>query len=95
MVFAAEFATIGWVSASMFATSQCWHTSSVASGSVPHDLVALAESPQCRPPHGHAAKRLLASIRAGATSKHAAGTDEFTRQVLLGYSGLQDEQDTR
>jgi hypothetical protein len=48
MVFAAELATISRVSASMLATERCWHASSVNAGSIPHDLVVLAEPTQDR-----------------------------------------------
>jgi len=45
MVFAAEFATMGWIPARMLAARPCWHASSVDAGSVPHDLVMLAKAP--------------------------------------------------
>jgi hypothetical protein len=42
MVFAAELATIGWISASMLATRRRGHAGSVNASSIPHDLVVLA-----------------------------------------------------
>jgi hypothetical protein len=43
MVFAAEFAAIGWISARVLASSRCWHARSVNASSIPHDLVVLSE----------------------------------------------------
>lgn len=56
MMFAAELAAISWVSASMLATSRCWHASDVDTGSVPHDLVMLAEYDEEAVQGGHSAK---------------------------------------
>ena len=44
-------------------------------------------------PHGHAAKRLLASIRASGAARHTAAAGEFKRNIFPRYSGLEDEQD--
>ena len=43
MVFAAEFATIGRVTARMLATGRCRYASGINASSIPHDLVVLAE----------------------------------------------------
>jgi hypothetical protein len=42
-VFAAELASISRVSASMLAAARRWQPGSVNAGSIPHDLVVLAE----------------------------------------------------
>jgi hypothetical protein len=96
MVFAAELAAISRVSASMFATIRCWYAGSVDAGSVPHDLVVLTEAPQdglvdalpntCSHPF---VKAMPASHGA------AAAAAELTRQVLPGYSGSEDKQNSR
>jgi hypothetical protein len=43
MVFAAEFAAIGWVSARVLASSRRWYARGVNASSIPHDLVVLSE----------------------------------------------------
>jgi len=43
MVFAAELATIGWVSARMLATRRGRHIDNVHASSIPHDLVVLTQ----------------------------------------------------
>lgn len=43
MVFAAELATIRWVSARMLATGRSRHTGSVNASSIAHDLVVFAQ----------------------------------------------------
>lgn len=43
MVFAAEFAAIGGISAGVFASSRCWYARSVNASPILHDLVVLSE----------------------------------------------------
>jgi hypothetical protein len=43
MMFAAELASVGRVSAGMLATRRGGHTGSVNASSIPHDLVVLAQ----------------------------------------------------
>ena len=43
MMFASEFAAIGWVSACVLAPGRCRYACSVNASSIPHDLVVLAE----------------------------------------------------
>jgi hypothetical protein len=58
--FAAELATIAWVSASMLATEQCSHAISVNAGLILHTLVVFtAPGTYATSPSGHPAKRLL------------------------------------
>jgi hypothetical protein len=48
MVFAAEFAAIGWVSARVHASGSCRYACSVNTSSIPHDLVVLSEPSKYR-----------------------------------------------
>jgi hypothetical protein len=48
MVFASEFAAIGWVSARVFASGRCRYACSVNASPIPHDLVVLSEPSQNR-----------------------------------------------
>lgn len=43
MVFASEFAPIGWVSACVLAPARCRYACSVNTSSIPHDLVVLSD----------------------------------------------------
>jgi hypothetical protein len=48
MVFAAEFAAIGRVSARVLASGRCRYACSVNASSIPHDLVVLSAPSQSR-----------------------------------------------
>jgi len=48
MVFASEFAAIGWVSAYVVAPGRCRYACSVNASSIPHDLVVLSEPSKSR-----------------------------------------------
>jgi hypothetical protein len=91
MVFAAELATIGWISASMLATRRCWHAGSVNASSIPHDLVVLAQ------PSEHCLVDSLPNASfhpfvEPAPTSHTTATAEFARQIFPRYPGLQHKQ---
>jgi hypothetical protein len=90
MVFAAELATIGRVSARMFGTRRGGHTGSVNASAIPHDLFVLAQlSEDCLvdmlPNVG-----LHPFVKPTPTS-HATAAAEFARQVFTRYPGLEHE----
>jgi hypothetical protein len=92
MVFAAELATIGRVSARMLATRRSGHTGSVNASSIPHDLVVLTQlSEDCLvdalPNAG-----LHPFVKPTPTS-HATAAAEFARQVFPRYPSLEYKQD--
>jgi hypothetical protein len=91
MVFAAELATIGRISARMLATRRRRHAGSVNASSIPHDLVVLAQpSKDC----------LVDSLPNAsfhpfvepAPTCHATAAAEFVRQIFPRYPGLQHKQ---
>lgn len=43
IVFASEFAAIGWLSTCMLAAGRCRYACSVNASSIPHDLLVLSE----------------------------------------------------
>jgi hypothetical protein len=93
MVFAAEFAAIGWVSACVLASSRCWYARSVNASSIPHDLVVLPEPSK---------NRLVDTLpNAGqhpfvkaTPACHATAAAEFARQVLPRYPSLKNKQNS-
>ena len=93
MVFAAEFAAIGWISTRVLASSRCWYARSVNASPIPHDLVMLSEP----------SRNLLVEALPNAGSHpfvkaspacHTAAAAEFARQVLPRYSSLENKQDS-
>jgi hypothetical protein len=91
MMFAAEFATIGRVSARMLPTRRGGHTGSVNASSIPHNLVVLAQ------PAEHCLVDALPNASfhpfvEPAPASHAAAAAEFARQIFPWYPGLQHKQ---
>jgi hypothetical protein len=78
----------------MLATERCWHASSVNAGSIPHDLVVLAEPTQDRLMDTLPNACLHPFVKA-TPARHTATADELTRQILPRYSSLEDKQDSR
>jgi hypothetical protein len=93
MVFASEFAAIGWVSARVLASGRCWYACSVNACPIPHYLVVLSEPSK---------NRLVDALpNAGShpfvkatPACHATAAAEFARQVLPWYSSLENKQDS-
>lgn len=94
MVFASEFAAIGWVSARVLASGRCRYACSVNASPITHDLVVLSEPSK---------NRLVGTLPnadphpfvKATPACHATAAAEFARQVLPGYSGLEDKQNYR
>jgi hypothetical protein len=91
MMFAAEFATIGRVSARVIPTRRRGHTGSVNASSIPYDLVVLAQPSE----HGLVDALPNASLHSfvkPTPTSHAAAAAEFTRQIFPRYPGLEHKQ---
>jgi hypothetical protein len=93
MMFAAEFAAIGRVSARVLASGRCRYACSVNASSIPHDLVVLAEPSQNRLVDTLPDAGQHPFVKA-APACHATTAAEFARQVLPWYSSLEDKQDS-
>jgi len=93
MVFAAEFASISWVPASMLAAQRSRDTGGVNAGSIPQDLVVLAEPLQDRLVNSLPNTRLHRLVKA-TPACHAATATELTQKILPRYSRAEDEQDS-
>jgi hypothetical protein len=93
MMFASEFAAIGWVSARVVASGRCRYAGSVNASSIPHDLVMLSEPSQNRlvDTLPNASKHPFVQATLAC---HAASAAEFARQVFPRYSSLEDKQDS-
>jgi hypothetical protein len=93
MVFAAEFAAIGWVSDCVLASSRCWYARSVNTSSIPHDLVVLSKPSKDRlvDPLPNAGQHPFVKATPAC---HATAAAEFTWQVLPRYSSLENKQDS-
>ncbi len=93
MVFTAEFAAIGRVSACVLTAGRSWYACSINASSIPHDLVMFAEPSQ---------NRLVDSLPDASQhpfveatpAGHTTAAAEFARQVLPGYSSLEDKEDS-
>jgi hypothetical protein len=94
MVFASEFAAIGWVSARVLASGRCRYTCSVNASPIPHDLVVLSEPSKNRLVDALPNAGPHPFVKA-TPACHATAAAEFVRQVLPGYSGLEDKQNSR
>jgi hypothetical protein len=94
MVFAAELAAISGISASMLATERCRHACSVNAGSIPHDLIVLAEPTQDCLMHTLPNTCIHPFVKTTPT-RHATAAAEFTRRIFPGYSSFEDKQDSR
>jgi len=93
-MFAAEFASISRVSASMLAPERRRYASSVNARSIPQDLVVFAEPAQYRFMNTLPNTSLHPFVKA-TPACHAATAAELTRQILPGYSSPEDEQNPR
>jgi hypothetical protein len=92
VVFAAELATIGWVPASMFATTWRRNAGSINASPVPNDLVVLfAKPPEYRLVDASPDPCLHPLVKA-TPACHATTAPEFTRQILPGHAGPKHEQ---
>jgi hypothetical protein len=93
MVFASEFATIGWVSACVLAPGRCRYACSVNASSIPHDLVVLSEPSKNRlvDTLPNAGKHPFVKATPAC---HATAAAEFARQALPRYSSLENKQDS-
>jgi hypothetical protein len=93
MVFAAEFAAIGGISARVFASSRCWYARSVNASPIPHDLVVLSEPSKNRLVDALPNAGPHPFVKA-TPACHATAAAEFARQILPWYSSLQNKQDS-
>jgi hypothetical protein len=91
MMFAAKLAPFSWISASVVPTGPWWHASSIDAGSVPHELVMLAEVPQHRA-MDTLPKACFHPFVKAAPARRTAAAAEFTRKVFPGYSSHEDGQ---
>jgi hypothetical protein len=92
MVFAAELATIGRISARMLATRRRRHAGSVNASSIPHDLVVLAQPSEDRLVDALPNASFHPFVEPAPTS-HATVAAKFARQVFSRYPGLEHKQD--
>jgi hypothetical protein len=94
MMFASEFAAIGWVLARVLVSGRCRYACSVNASSIPHNLVMLSKPSQNRLVDSlpNASKHPFVQAPPAC---HAAAPAEFARQVLPRYSSLEDKQDPR
>lgn len=94
MLFAAEFALICRVSASMLTSEGGRHASGINARPIPSDLVVLAESAQDRFVDTLPNARLHPLVKA-TPSCHAATATKLTRQIFPRYPGPEDEHNSR
>ena len=92
MMFAAELATIGRISARMLPTCRGRYTGSVNASSIPHDLVMFAQPLEDRLMDALPNASFHPFVKPAPTS-HATAAAEFTRQIFPRYAGLKHKQD--